>query len=76
MFMITIENLLRFIEYLDDKIISMKNFPLGFVKVRSTHLSFVFLQKFSSIFNHVRWPAIESSTFQVPSFTKCYTPYS
>ena len=39
MFMITIENLLRFHEYFDDKIISMKNFPLDFDKVRSTHIS-------------------------------------
>ena len=35
-----IENLLRFLEYIDDKIISMKNCPLGFVKVRSTHVPF------------------------------------
>ena len=37
MFTITIENLLRL--YFDEKIISMKNFPLGFGKVRSTCLS-------------------------------------
>ena len=37
---ITLENLLYFLEYFDNKIISMKNFPLGFVKVCSTHLSF------------------------------------
>ena len=30
---ITIENLLRFHEYFDDKMISMKNFPLDFEKV-------------------------------------------
>ena len=40
MFTITIENLLRFHEYFSDKMISMKNFPLGFGKVRSIrHLS-------------------------------------
>ena len=33
MFMITIENLLRFHEYFDDKMTSMKNFPLDFDKV-------------------------------------------
>ena len=32
MFAITIENLLRFHEYFDDKMISMKNFPLDFEK--------------------------------------------
>ena len=37
--MFMIENLLRFHEYFDDKMISTKNFPLGFWKVRSTHLS-------------------------------------
>ena len=37
--MITIENLLRFNKYFDDKMISMKNFPLDFEEVRSTHLS-------------------------------------
>ena len=30
---IMIENLLRFHEYFDDKMISMKNFPLDFEKV-------------------------------------------
>ena len=35
MFTITIENLLRFHEYFNDKMISMKNFPL----VQSTHIS-------------------------------------
>ena len=39
MFTITIENLLRFHEYFDDKMISMKNFPLDFEKVRSAHKS-------------------------------------
>ena len=39
MFTITIENLLRFHEYFDDKMISMENFPLDFEKVRSTHTS-------------------------------------
>ena len=31
--------MLRFHEYFDDKMISMKNFPLDFEKVRSTYLS-------------------------------------
>ena len=72
MFTITIENLLRFHEYFDDKMISMKNFPLGFGKVRSTHLSCGFfaqmtnverfgrekiVQIFSAILNLVTWPA-------------------
>ena len=39
MFTITIENLLHFHEYFNDKMISMKNFPLDFEKVRSTHIS-------------------------------------
>ena len=39
MFTITIENLLHFHEYFDDKMISMKNFPLDFEKVRSAHIS-------------------------------------
>ena len=34
MFTITIENLLHFHEYFDDKMISMKNFPLDFEKVQ------------------------------------------
>ena len=33
--MFTIKNLLHFHEYFDDKMISMKNFPLDFEKVRS-----------------------------------------
>ena len=37
--MITIENLLRFHEYFDDKMNSMKKLPLDFEKVRSTHIS-------------------------------------
>ena len=70
MFTITIENLLRFQEYFNDKIISTKNFPLGFGKVRSTHLSCGFfaqmwkdsgrekiMQIFSTILNLVMWPA-------------------
>ena len=39
MFTITIENLLRFHEYFDNKTISMKKFFLDFEKVRSTHIS-------------------------------------
>ena len=71
MFTITIENLFRFHEYFDDKMISTKNFPLGFGKVRSTHLSCGFfaqiyversgremiVQIFSAILNLVTWPA-------------------
>ena len=45
MFTIMIENLLCFHEYLDDKMISMKNFPLGFGKVRSTYLSYGFFEQ-------------------------------
>ena len=30
---ITVENLLHFLQYFDDKVNSMKNFPLGFVEV-------------------------------------------
>ena len=45
LFTITIENLLCFLEYVDDKVNSMKNFPLGFVEVQSTHLCFGFLNK-------------------------------
>ena len=46
---ITIENLLHFLQYFDDKVNSMKNFPLGFVEVRSTHLFFGFLNKCGNI---------------------------
>ena len=49
LFTITIENLLHFLEYFDDKANSMKDFPLGFVKVQSTHLSFGFLNKCGKI---------------------------
>ena len=45
LFMTTIENLLHFLEYFNDIVNSMKNFPLGIVKVRSSHLSFGFLNK-------------------------------
>ena len=40
-----IKNLLHFLEYFDDKVNSMRNFPLGFVEVRSTHLFFGFFNK-------------------------------
>ena len=49
LFTITIENLLHFLKYFDDKANSVKDFPLGFVKVRSTHLSFGFLNKCGKI---------------------------
>ena len=42
---IMIENLLHFLEYFDDKVNSVKKFPLAFVEVRSTHLFFGFLNK-------------------------------
>ena len=45
---ITIENLLHFLKYFDDKVNSMKKFPLAFVEVRSTHLFFGFLNKCSA----------------------------
>ena len=48
LFTITIENLLYFLEYFDDKVNSM-NFPLGFVEVQSTHLCFGFLNKCGKI---------------------------
>ena len=57
MFMITNENLLHFLEYFDDKRICMKNFPLGFVMVRSTHLSFGFIAQ-----NNVRQQALLAVT--------------
>ena len=70
MFRIMIENLLHFQEYFDDKMISMKNFPLGFGKV-PTRISCGFfalinverlgrekiMQIFSAILNLVTWPA-------------------
>ena len=43
LFMITIENLLHFLGYFDDKVNSMKNFLLGFVEVRSAHKFFLLL---------------------------------
>ena len=42
MFTITNENLLRFHEYFGDKMSFMKNFPLDFEKVLSTHISYGF----------------------------------
>ena len=60
MFMITNENLLHFLEYFDDKRICMKNFPLGFVMVRSTHLSFGFIAQ-----NNVRQPAGSACCYTV-----------
>ena len=81
--MFTIENLLRFHEYFDNKMISMKNFPLDFEKVRSTHISCGFFARM--------WKNLEekrscksppsgilsrgqrvSSSFQVSSFKKRY----
>ena len=84
MFTITIENLLHFHKYFDDKMISMKNFPLDFEKVRSTHLSCGFFAQVwkdleekrsckyslpSSILSHGQQVSI---SFQVSSFKKCY----
>ena len=62
MFTITIENLLCFHEYFDNKKISMKDFPLDFEKVRSTHISCGFFaqtwkdleeKKLCNIFRHL-----------------------
>ena len=84
MFTITIENLLHFLEYFDDKIISVKNFPLGFVKFDPLIylLFFVFLHKCgkilkrkdrANILRHLEscHVASKSSLFQVSSFIKC-----
>ena len=49
LFRITIENLLHFRNYFDDKVNSMKNYPLGFVEVRSTHLFLGFWNKWGKI---------------------------
>ena len=49
MFTITNENLLHLHEYFDDKMISTKNFPLGFGKVQSTHSSCASLHKCGKI---------------------------
>ena len=79
--MVTIENLLRFLKYFNDKIISVKNFPLGFVKVQSTHF-FCFLHKCGKRKDcanelrhlescHVRASKSSYSLFQVSSFIKC-----
>ena len=70
MFTITIENLLRFHEYFDNKTISMKNFPLDFEKVRSRSYILwllctnverlgreMIVQVSSAILNLVTWPA-------------------
>ena len=42
LFMITIENLLHFLKYFNDKVNSMRNFPLGFVELRSKIQSLIF----------------------------------
>ena len=70
MFTITTENLLHFHEYFDDKMSSIKNFPLDFEKVRSTHISYGFFTQMwkdleekrlckhlATILNLVTWPA-------------------
>ena len=44
-FTIMIENMLHFLEYFDDKVNFMKNFPLGFVEVWSIHLIFWFFEQ-------------------------------
>ena len=69
MFTITIESLLCFHEYFDNKMISMKNFPLDFEK--GLIYSYIFwllctnverlgrkkiMQIFSAILNLVTWP--------------------
>ena len=45
LFTTMIGNLLHFLEYFNEKVNSMKNVPLGFVEVQSTHLFFGFLNK-------------------------------
>ena len=66
MFTITIENLLRFHEYFDDKMISMKDFPLDFdlliYPVASLHKCGKTWKRkdratSSAILNLVTWPA-------------------
>ena len=53
---ITIENLLHFLEYFDDKVNSMKKFPLAFEEVRSTHLFFVlFCEQMWKDLKEKRW---------------------
>ena len=79
-----LKNLLHFLEYFDDKIISVKNFPLGFVKFDPLIylLFFVFLHKCgkilkrkdrANILRHLEscHVASKSSLFQVSSFIKC-----
>ena len=76
MFTIMIENLLRFHEYFNDKMISMKSFPLGFGKVRSTHLSCGFFaqmwkdleEKRSCKYSILSHGQQVSSSFQTSSF--------
>ena len=83
MFMIMIENLLHFLKYFDDKIISVNNFPLGIIKVLSTHLSFCVLYKCGKILKRENCANIlchleschvasNSSLFWVSSFIECY----
>ena len=83
MFTITIENLLRFHKYFDDKMISTKNFPLGFGKIQSTVLFYLVtsLHKCGKIWkrkdranilrhlksHHQRGQQV-SSSFQISSF--------
>ena len=53
LFTITIENLLHFLEYFDNKVNSTKNFPLGFVEVRSP-LFFWFFEQMRKDFKEKR----------------------
>ena len=57
---ITIENLLRFHEHFDNKTISMKNFPLDFEKIRSTHISCGF---FTQMWKDFTWKRKDRANF-------------
>ena len=76
LFSITIENLLHFLEYFDDKVNSMKNFPLGFVEVRSTHIFFVFLNKCGKIWKRKIFFAAPSWILSRGSKSSSRTPRS
>ena len=60
MFTITIENLLPFQEHFDNKTISMKNFPLDFEKVQSTHISCGF---FAQMWKDFTWKRKDRANF-------------
>ena len=75
--------MLQFLEYFNHKIISVKDFPLDFVKVQLTHLFFGFLHNCgkilkrkdrANILRHLESCHVvcNSSFFHVYSFIKCY----